>query len=262
MFRMSQKVIRQMWGIRMKQIKPNLKKEYSKGAYNKVDQEEQWIRISEGCPNACAFCRESFENGKGEIYYDIPEIKRNKVKIMDMNLTAKNQFIDIANHLGNCKANNKVVYYELICGIDYRYMNQARANALKNNRFVNIRLAWDHALQEQRKIKSCIQMLLKAGYSPKEITIFMICNWLTPYNHNLIKLDLCKVWSVKVADCYFDNQLSPNIKPIHWSLNEIKDFRRRVRKHNQIINFGIDPEFDCNNKTISAYLSQIKKEEK
>ena len=58
-----------------------------------------------------------------------------------------------------------------------------------------------------------------------------------------MKLDLCKVWNVKVADCYFDNQLSPNIKPIHWKEDKIKTFRRKCRKHNQLVNFKIDPEY-------------------
>lgn len=31
--------------------KPKLSKPYSKGAYNKYDDEVQYIRISEGCPN-------------------------------------------------------------------------------------------------------------------------------------------------------------------------------------------------------------------
>lgn len=56
-------------------------------------------------------------------------------------------------------------------------------------------------------------------------------------------MDLCKVWNVQMADCYFDNQLSPNIKPIHWTEEQIREFRHKVRKHNQLVNFGIDPEF-------------------
>jgi hypothetical protein len=47
---------------------------------------------------------------------------------------------------------------------------------------------------------------------------------------------------VKVADCYFDNQLSPNTKPIYWDVLEIASFRSKVRKHNQLVNFKIDPE--------------------
>jgi hypothetical protein len=58
-----------------------------------------------------------------------------------------------------------------------------------------------------------------------------------------MKLELCKVWNVKVNDCWFDNQLAPNIKPIHWSIEQINKFRQKCRKHNQIVRFGIDPEF-------------------
>lgn len=210
--------------------------------YNKFNDEEQWIRISEGCPNNCEFCRETKECGTSPIYLEIPVIVRNKVKIMDMNLIYKSRAVEIINELGNKKVNGKCVYYELICGIDYRFMTQEKANALKKNRFVNIRFAWDFNLNEQMKIKDCINMLIKAGYKPKEISCFMVCNWKIPYEDNLRKLDLLKIWNLKVNDCWFDNQLSPNIIPIHWTELEIKDFRRKCRKHNQMVLFGIDPE--------------------
>jgi hypothetical protein len=222
--------------------------EYSKGAYNKADDQEQWIRISEGCPNGCEFCRETNENGSGEIYHAIPTIDRNLVKIMDMNLTCKSRFIEIADDLGSRKVDDKVVYYELICGIDYRYMTIEKAVALKRNRFQNIRLAWDYSYLEQKRIKNCLDMLLKAGYKngkSGDITIFMVCNWKRSYLENLQKMDLLKIWNVKIADCYFDNQSPPDIIPEYWTAQEIKDFRKRSRKHNQLVNFGIDPELNC-----------------
>lgn len=224
------------------QEKPKLTKAYSKGFYNKFNNDEQWIRISEGCPNKCEYCRESFENGTKPIYYEIPEIVCNQVKLLDMNLIYKPKALDIIKELGLKKVNNKVVYYELICGIDYRYMTQELATALKENRFINIRLAWDHSIHNQKKIKACIDMLLKAGYNSKELMVFMVCNWKIPYIHNMFKLDLCKIWRVKVHDAYFDNQLPPKVKPIHWDAEQIKKFRRKVRTHNQMVNFGIDPE--------------------
>ena len=228
----------------MLQKTPKLNKAYAKGKYNKFNNQEQWIRITEGCPNNCPYCRETNENGIKPIYLEIPKIIRNKVKILDMNLLYKPKALEIINYLGSLKVNNKVIYYELTCGIDYRYLTQELANALKINRFKNIRLAWDLKLNKQKAIKKCVQILLKAGYNTREITIFMICNWKISYEDNLRKLDLCKIWNIKVADCWFDNQLSPNIKPIHWNIHEIKDFRKRVRKHNQMVSFGIDPELD------------------
>jgi hypothetical protein len=216
-------------------------KPYSKGEYNKIDDQEQWIRLSEGCPHYHSYCRESFENSIK--VFEIPDLKRNKVKILDMNLLCHKEALEIIKELGRRKANNKVIYYELICGIDWRFLNQEIASALRQSRFKNIRLAWDLGFEDQYKIKDSIKLLLNSGYDPKEITIFIICNWEIPYEVNLRKLDLCKIWNVKIADCWFDNQLSPNIKPIYWNEDQIKDFRSKVRKHNQLVNFGIDPEF-------------------
>lgn len=211
---------------------------YSYGPYNKFDGDEQWIRITEGCPHNCPYC---YEPQKIKIF-GIPKIVRNKVKIMDMNLLCKPEVLKIIKELGEKRVNGKVVYYEMICGIDYKFLTQEIAFALKKARFKKIRIAWDWFYRDQLKIKDAINMLLKARYKPNKIMVFMICNWKIPYEECFKKLDLCKVWNVQVADCYYDNQLSPNIKPIHWTKEEIKDFRRKCRKHNQLVNFKIDPE--------------------
>ncbi len=218
-----------------------LTKPYSKGEYNKVEEEEQWIRISEGCPHKHSYCAESFENQELKVF-EIPELLRNKVRILDMNLLCHTEALEIIKELGRIKCDGKVIYYELTCGIDFRFLTQEIASALKQSRFKNIRMAWDVSFGDQYRIKDTIKLLLNSGYKPNDITIFMICNWKTSYKDNLRKMDLCKVWNVKIADCWFDNQLSPNIKPIHWKEEQIKDFRSKVRKHNQLVNFGIDPE--------------------
>lgn len=217
-------------------------KPYAKGPYNKYDNKEQWIRISEGCPNNCPYCRETKENGVTPIYHPIPEIVRNKVKIMDMNLIYKPTSLAVINNLGNKRVNGKFVYYELIFGIDYRYMTQEISDSLKENRFQNIRLAWDYNFSNQKRIKSVVDMLKKSGYTYKDISVFMICNWKIPYTECMRKLDLLKIWRVKVNDCWFDNQKKGKVLPIHWTPEQIKDFGRRCRKHNQMVLFGIDPE--------------------
>jgi len=161
---------------------------------------------------------------------------------MDMNLLCKSEASRIINELGSKRPNGRVVHYDLICGIDYRFLTQEIAVALKKNRFDKIRIAWDWWYKDQFKIKDAIEKLLKASYKRNKIMIFMICNWKIPYEENLKKLDLCKVWNVQVADCYFDNQTGPDFIPLYWTLNQIKDFRHRCRKHNQLVNFKIDPE--------------------
>jgi len=216
----------------------NPKCKRSVGAYNKSNETEQWIRLSEGCPNNCPYCYEPTE----ERVFEIPGIIKNNVKIMDMNLLSKPNAERIIRELSEKRAQGKKVKYELICGIDYRFLTQEKSDLLKKSRFVNIRLAWDWFYKDQFKINDAIKMLEKSGYKRKEIMVFMLCNWKIKYDECCDKLDLLKIWGVQVADCYYDNQTFPNVVPIFWKDEELKNFRHKCRKHNQLINFEIDPE--------------------
>jgi len=216
----------------------NQKVKYCSEAYNKFNDTEQWIRITDGCPNNCPYCYCPTEIKT----YDIPEIVRNDVKIMDMNLLANPNALNIITELGSRKVNNKVVYYDLVCGIDYRFLNMKKAIALTHLRLKKIRFAWDWYYKDQYKILDTIKLLKKVGFKKKQMMVFMICNWKIPYEECCKKLDLLKVWGVQVADCYYNNQTFPNVIPIGWTDQENKDFRHKCRKHNQLINFGIDPE--------------------
>jgi hypothetical protein len=80
---------------------------YSLGAYNKFDDKEQWIRITEGCPHHHEFCYEPTEIK----VFRIPEIVRNKVKIMDMNLV----YLTLPKNL---MIIHRIIYYG-----KYRFLN-------------------------------------------------------------------------------------------------------------------------------------------
>lgn len=214
---------------------------YSKGMQNIIADEYQVIRLTEGCPHKCPWCMEWKEIGDNWQIFDIPEIVRTDVRITDMNLLAKPESLSLIQRFKDIRVNGKVVYPWLVCGIDYRFLTDELAHALKESRFVNMHIAWDWRYSDQKKIKKAVDMLKKVGY--RDISIFMVCNHpVVSYRENCKKLDLCKYWNTKANDCWFDNQLSPNIEPIAWTVNEIKSFRKQVRKHNQIVMFGIDPE--------------------
>ncbi len=210
---------------------------YSYGSYNKCNKTEQWIRLTEGCPHHHPYCYEPTEIK----IFEIPNIVRRRVKIMDMNLLCKPEALSILQNLGTRKVNGKNVTYELICGIDYRFLTPEIAVALKKARFKNVRIAWDWYYTDQIPIKKALWMLFKVGYKPNDVMVFMICNWKIRFEENMKKLDLCKVWNVQVCDCYYDNQIK-KIEPVFWSGSQIKEFRHRVRSHNQLVNFKIDPE--------------------
>ena len=227
----------------------SLSKPYSRGSLNIITEEYQAIRLSEGCPHKCPWCYEWREIGEDWKVFPIPEIVRNKVRIVDMNLLAKPEAYDIICDLGTRRVNNKVVYYWLVCGVDYRFLTPKLARALKSNRFENIHIAWDWRYSDQKKIKGAVDCLKKVGY--KDISVFMVCNHpAISYKESCKKLDLCKYWGVKAIDCWFDNQTSPNIVPVGWAYDEIKRFRAAVRKHNQVVGFGIDPELRCSDDSV------------
>ena len=213
---------------------------YSYGPYNKCNEDEQWIRITEGCPHNCPWCYEPQELK----VFKIPEIVRNKVKILDMNMLvpSKNP-LELLKQLP--VKNGRKIEYEFICGIDHRFLTKEIADELKKHHFTRMRIAWDWFYKDQLKIRDSLKILYDAGYKSEDIILFMICNHQSiSYEENCKKLDLCKIWNVKVADCYYDNQINifKCFIPIGWKTKQAHNFRRKVRKHNQLVGFKIDPE--------------------
>lgn len=219
--------------------KPEVK--YSYGSYNKIKNNKQWIRITEGCPHNCPWCYEPQE----QKVFDIPKIEKNDIGIMDMNMLCKPEALDILRSLPI--NNGKKIEYEFICGIDYRFLTKEIAEEMKKHHFKRIRLAWDWFYKDQMQIRDALKIFYSVGYKPEDLIIFMICNHPSiSYDECLKKLDLCKVWNVKVADCYYDNQTKINKKfiPIGWTSKQAKDFRSKVRKHNQLVLFKVDPQIN------------------
>lgn len=216
---------------------------YDKPQYNKTVGNTQRIELHRGCPwgEIHEYCYEP------NIYEDfvVPEIMRNQVQILDMNPLARKDVVEVIKELGSRRVNGKVVHYEFVCGVDYRFLTQEIADLMKKNRFIRPRIAWDDSFSEQMKIKDAIDKLIKAGYKRNELMLFMIVNWKIPFDECLRKLDLMKVWGVKVCDCCYDGGYRVAV-PVYWSQEEITAIRRVSRKHNQLVLFGIDPQESVN----------------
>lgn len=197
------------------------------------------IQFTKGCPNACEYCYEQ----KEQVFYD-PEIPKDKeVQILDMNFLANPKGKEILRSLPKKK-------WEFVCGIDFRFLDQEYANLMKEKGFIKVRWAWDYNFGQQKIHKRTLEMLLKAGYKARELSVFMLVNWKTPYIECCRKLDLLKVWNVKVNDCCWDGGYRL-AKPVYWTPEQIKKFRKKCRKHNQMVLFGIDPEFKSTRHKIS-----------
>lgn len=209
---------------------------YKSEAYNKHNSDQQWIRLTDGCPWNCPYCY----CPKDVKTFSVPEIVRRSVKIMDMNILANPDWEKIFDSLE--KQNLGKIHYDFICGFDFRFVNDHVAQRIKKLGVKKIRLAWDWFMGDQKKLRHAINCFKRVKYDPRKIMIFMLCNWKISFKECCRKLDLLKIWNVEVADCYYDNQTMPNVIPIFWSDKQIKEFRSKCRKHNQMIYHGIDPE--------------------
>lgn len=224
-----------------------------KPAYDFVEIDYQIVHTSRGCMRKCKFCGSwkiepeftSKKSIKGEIC-------SNRVIFYDNNLLANPFIKDILEELKNAKHNGRVVYSESQCGIDGRLLTPEIAKMLKQARFLNPRIAWDHAYKQRSIIKKQIDLLVDAGYPSKDIYVFMIYNFELDYYEMLKKLKQCKKWGVQIADCRYRplNQTYDNYNPrkeqtnedyyIHpkWMDKQIKLFRRKVREQNIVIRHG------------------------
>lgn len=207
---------------------------YGKPQYNMVKGNIQRIELHRGCPEGHEYCYEPQEN----IDFSIPEIKRNYVQILDMNPLARANFLETLDELSKVRVNGKVVYYEAVCGFDFRKLTLEIAKALKKVRFRRIRLAWDGPLSDQYKMKDAIKLFLKAGFRREDLMFFMIVNWRVSFEDCLRKLDFLKVWRVKVCDCCFDAGYRYAV-PEFWTADQLVKIRALCRSHNLLVGFWI-----------------------
>jgi len=229
------------------------KVEKFKPAYELVDVDYQIIHSSRGCLRRCKFCGtwriEPEFISKNSIK---DEICSNRIIFYDNNLLANPNIKDILEELKNAKHNGRVVYSESQCGIDGRLLTPDIAKSLKDARFLNPRIAWDHGYDQRKMIKEQINMLVEAGYPRKDIYIFMIYNFEENYYEMLKKMRQCNRWGVQIADCRYRplNQTFDYYNPrrkqtnkdyyIHpiWTDRRIKLFRQKVRRQNITVRHG------------------------
>ena len=219
-----------------------------------------------GCIRTCSFCGtwkiepELIYKNEKEILVELKKIGKNKVIFYDNNLLANPNIKNILNEFNKLRINNKPVLFESQSGFDGRLLENDKELAflLKKARFDNIRIAWDNGLKDSESIKKQINILKEAGYSPKNISVFMIYNFIIPYEDMLKKIKYCYNWGVQITDCRnrpleldYDNY-NPhkrNGQPkgsfyIHetsgWTDKKIRLFRKSVRQHNIEIRYAKD----------------------
>lgn len=227
-----------------------------------------------GCIRKCSFCGtwklepKRTNKAKEEIINELTAIGKNKVIFFDNNILANPNIKVILEEFMTLRFNGRPVIFESQSGFDGRLLEKdpELAILIKRARFQNVRIAWDNGLEDRCSIKNQIDILKKAGYVSKDISVFTIYNFSIPYENMIKKIANCKEWGVQIADCRYrpldldyDNY-NPHMRHgqpdgsyyIHkeagWDDAKIRDFRSRVRKHNIWVRYAKDKGKEYDNK--------------
>ena len=233
--------------------------------YQLVDVDYQIIHTTRGCIRKCGFCGTYkiepnwiCRNSIREEIEAAPDKK--KIIFYDNNLLANENIENILKELKDLKDEKKITYVESQSGFDGRILRKKPhlAKMLKDAGFKNPKIAWDYGLKQAPKIKEQIDMLTDAGFTSKEISIFMIYNYEPNYEEMEQKRVKCAKWRVQITDCRyrplnatFDNYSSFKTKGqtsddyyIHekcgWTDAKVRKFRRNIRRHNICMRHEVD----------------------
>jgi len=227
-----------------------------------------------GCIRKCSFCGtwrlepERSYKTKDEIIRELTVIKKNKVIFFDNNILANPNIKEILKEFMQLRINGKPVVFESQSGFDGRLLeaDSKLARLIRRARFQNVRIAWDNGLEDKTSVKKQIDILKRAGYLAKNISVFMIYNFNISYENMLKKIAKCKRWGVQILDCRYRpldldyDGYNPHLKKaqpegsyyIHrdagWDDAKIRDFRSRVRKHNIWVRYAKDKGRDYDRK--------------
>ena len=232
-------------------------------AYDLVDVDYQIIHTSRGCIRKCGFCGtykiEPDWTCKKTIKEEILNNNKKRVIFYDNNLLANEYIENILNELIELKKDKKINYIESQSGFDGRILRKKPylGKMLKDAGFKNPKIAWDYGIKQAPQIKKQIDILTNAGFTEKEISIFMIYNFEPDYEEMEEKRVQCAKWGVQITDCRyrpldatFDNYSSYKREQttddyyIHeennWTDTKVRKFRRNIRRHNICMRHEVD----------------------
>jgi len=220
------------------------------GKVNSHPIDFQIVHASRGCSRKCQFC------GTWEIEPEfkpkesiINEIKYPHIVFYDNNFLM-NPFIEnILNEIIGLKREGKVKWIESQSGLDGRVLVKKPylANMMKEAGLRYPRIAWDWGYGQSCYIAKQIEVLIKAGFDSREISIFMLYNHDISFEEMERKRISCWNWKTQIADCRYRplNQIIDEYKPQakgqtssdyfiseKWSDALVKQFRRNVRRQN------------------------------
>ena len=216
----------------------------------------QIIHASRGCKRRCQFCGTWKIEPNFEYKKTIKEeVKFRKLVFYDNNFLMNPSVENILQELTELKEKKKISWCESQSGFDGRILldKPFLGRMIKQAGFRYPRIAWDWRYEEYKDIETQINILEAAGYSSKEIYVFVLYNWDIPFKEMESKRIKCWSWKVQISDCryrpldqlyddYDARKIGQTSKDyyIHenWSDAQVKQFRKNIREQNICVRHG------------------------
>ncbi len=225
-------------------------------AYDLVDSDVQIVHASRGCIRRCSFCGVWRVEPKIRYRKSVSDlIVKPKVLFYDNNLLANPHIQRILEELAEFRLpTGRRIICECQCGFDTRLLTPELAERLKHARFQKLRLSWDGPYADWKQVKEAVALLEEVGYRRGDLYVFMLYNHEIPYVEMKTKLEACRRWGIRVADCRYrpldqtNDDYRPGKKPqsdddyfIHsaWTDSQNRRFRRAVRRQNIAVMLGL-----------------------
>ncbi len=219
----------------------------------------QIIHGSRGCKRKCGFCGTYIIEPEFTYKKSIrDEVIRKKLVFYDNNLLNNPDIEDLLYELIDLRKEKIISRCESQSGFDGRILRDKPELAvlLKEANFKAPKIAWDGPFKTFDKRKEEIDILVSAGFNPKDISVFMIYNFDLDYEEMEQKRVKCFEWGVQISDCRYrpldrldDHYNAYARKPqtnddyhinCNWSDVKVRSFRRNVRRHNICIRHNMN----------------------
>ncbi|MDO8848477.1 MAG: Fe-S oxidoreductase [Coriobacteriia bacterium] len=229
-------------------------------AFDLVETDYQIVHASRGCVRRCDFCGTYRIEPKYKAKKTIKnEIVKPKVVFYDNNLLANPHIENILEELADFRLDGRVISCESQSGLDGRILQEKPhlAALLKAARFRNARIAWDGPLADDENILTQLDILRDAGYSNRQLQVFMLYNHDRAPEEVFAKVEQCSEWGVQVSDCRYrpldryvdgyDPRAKSQTRDEYfladgWRDEQVRGLRRTVRLNNICIRYGIPRE--------------------
>lgn len=182
--------------------------------------------LTRGCPRACHFCIVAKKEGRRAVKVaDLSEWwdGQKNIKILDPNLLASKEHMDLLSQLEHSKAN-----IDFTQGLDCRLLTKENIMAINRIKLKNIHFAWDYMKESTYVIRGLKLYAKLAERRPhgKYATVYCLTNYDTTMEENLYRVYTLRDMGYDPYIMIYDKPNAPeNVRKLQRWCNNRRIFR-------------------------------------